>query len=100
MITLTQVMAMDLAEYGIRVNALAPGPVETPLVAAMHVPATRAAWTRAIMLRRYGRPEEIAGAALFLCGPDAAYVTGHVLAVDGGFAAAGMDRRPFPAPAR
>lgn len=94
-ITLTQVMALDLAEYGIRVNALAPGPIETPLVAAMHVSATREAWTRAVMLRRYGTPEEIAGAALFLCGPDATYVTGHILAVDGGFAAAGMDSRPF-----
>jgi NAD(P)-dependent dehydrogenase (short-subunit alcohol dehydrogenase family) len=52
------------------------------------------------MLRRYGTPEEIAGAILFLCGPDSAYVTGEILAVDGGFAAAGMDSRPVPASAR
>ncbi|CAH0182459.1 SDR family NAD(P)-dependent oxidoreductase [Roseomonas sp. CECT 9278] len=93
-VTLTQVMAMDLAQFGIRVNAIAPGPVDTPLTQRVHTPATRDAWTRATMLRRYGTPEEIAAAALFLASDDAAYVTGHVLPVDGGFIAAGMDSRP------
>lgn len=92
-ITLTQVMAMDLAGYGIRVNAIAPGPIETPMAAQVHTPAVRAAWTGATMLGRYGTPEEIAGAALFLCGADGAYVTGQVIAVDGGFTARGMDGR-------
>ena len=93
-VTLTQVMAMDLAQHGIRVNAVAPGPVDTPLTRRVHTPATRDAWTRATMLRRYGTPEEIAAAVLFLASDDAAYVTGHVLPVDGGFIAAGMDSRP------
>ncbi len=92
-VTLTQVMAMDLAQYGIRVNAIAPGPVDTPLTLRVHTPATREAWTRATMLRRYGTPEEMAAAALFLVSEEAAYITGHILPVDGGFAAAGMDSR-------
>jgi len=85
---------MDLAQHGIRVNAIAPGPVDTPLTQRVHTPATREAWTRATMLRRYGTPAEIAAAALFLASDDASYVTGHILPVDGGFTAAGMDSRP------
>ncbi|MBN8892054.1 MAG: short-chain dehydrogenase [Rhodospirillales bacterium 70-18] len=91
-VTLSQVMAVDLAERGIRVNVIAPGPVETPLVAAVHDAEVRGVWNRAVPLHRYATPEEIAGAALYLCGPDAGYVTGHVLAVDGGFLAAGIQR--------
>ncbi|HYF09285.1 MAG TPA: SDR family oxidoreductase [Acetobacteraceae bacterium] len=92
-VTMTQVMAMDLAPHGIRANVIAPGPIETPMAAAVHTPEVRAAWTRATMLRRYGTPEEVAGAAAFLCSDDAAYITGQVLAVDGGFTAAGMANR-------
>lgn len=91
-ITLSQVMAVDLAASGIRVNVIAPGPVDTPLVAQVHDAAIRQLWNRAVPLRRYGTTEEIAGAAAFLCGPDAGYITGHVLAVDGGFLAAGIQR--------
>ena len=91
-ITLTQVMACELAERGIRVNAIAPGPVETPLVAQVHDEAVRAAFGRFIPMHRYGIPEEIAAAAAFLCSHDASYVTGQVLGVDGGFLAAGMRR--------
>jgi NAD(P)-dependent dehydrogenase (short-subunit alcohol dehydrogenase family) len=90
-ITLTQVMACELAGENIRVNAIAPGPVETPLVQAMHDDAVRAAWIREVPQRRYAAPEEIAGAAVFLLDNDrASYVTGHILNVDGGFAAAGF----------
>ena len=89
-VTLTQVMAMDLAPHGIRVNAIAPGPVATPMTAEAHPPALRAAWIGATLLKRYGTPEEMAGAALFLCSSDASYITGQILAVDGGFTAAGV----------
>lgn len=91
-ITLSQVMAAELAPLGIRVNVIAPGPIDTPLVARMHDVEMRAAYTRLVPMRRYGSPEEVAGAALYLCGPDASYVTGHVLAVDGGFLAGGVKR--------
>ena len=89
-VTLSQVMAVELAQYGIRVNVIAPGPVETPLVAVLHTDVIRQDWLRQIPMRRYGTPEEMAGVAAFLCSDDAAYVTGHVLAADGGFLAAGI----------
>jgi NAD(P)-dependent dehydrogenase (short-subunit alcohol dehydrogenase family) len=91
-INLSQVMALELAPVGIRVNVISPGPVDTPLVARMHDAEIREIYTRAIPLARYGTPEEIAGAAVYLCGPDASYVTGHVLVVDGGFMSAGIRR--------
>lgn len=89
-IALTKVMAVELAPYGITVNALAPGAIETELVAQMHSSETRRAYRRRIPLNRYGTPAETAAAALFLTSPEASYVTGHVLAVDGGFLAAGV----------
>ncbi len=89
-VILSRVMAVDLAAHGIRVNVLAPGPVDTPLVAQMHTPANRAEWLGRTPLRRYAQPEEIAGAVVFLCSDDASYVTGHVLAADGGFLACGL----------
>ena len=89
-VVLSQVMAVDLAAFGIRVNVLAPGPVETPLVAAMHGAEIRERWAGVVPMRRYAQPAEMAGAAAFLCSDDASYVTGHVLAVDGGFLGAGL----------
>lgn len=90
-INLTQVLAVDLAADGIRANALCPGPVETPLVARVHTPATRAHWLAHVPQRRYGRPDEMAGAVLFLLDPaQSGYVTGVALPVDGGFAGAGL----------
>jgi NAD(P)-dependent dehydrogenase (short-subunit alcohol dehydrogenase family) len=89
-VAMGQALAVDLAEQGLRVNVLAPGPVDTPLVAAMHSAEERARWTERVPLGRYGTPEEIAAAAAFLASGDAAYVTGHVLAADGGFLATGV----------
>ena len=89
-VILSRVMAVDLAGDGIRVNVIAPGPVDTPLVARMHTDAIRTRWVETTPLARYARPEEIAGAAVFLHSADASYITGHVLAVDGGFLGAGL----------
>jgi NAD(P)-dependent dehydrogenase (short-subunit alcohol dehydrogenase family) len=89
-ITLSKVMAVDLAQFGVRVNVIAPGPVETPLVAQVHSAETRAEWGRRVPMKRYGSPEEMAGAAVFLLSDESAYVTGQILAVDGGFVAQGL----------
>lgn len=89
-ITLTRVMAVELAPFGITVNALAPGAIETELVAKMHSAETRRVYTAGIPAGRYGTPAETAATAVFLASEAASYVTGHVLAVDGGFLAAGV----------
>ena len=89
--TLTQVMAVDLARFNIRVNAIAPGPVETPLVKAVHTPETRRGWLQTVPMRRYATPEEMTGTVLFLLDPaQSGYLTGEIIAIDGGFRGAGM----------
>lgn len=95
-IMLTWVLAVELAAVGVTVNALAPGAIETDLVARMHSEQTRRVYRRAIPQDRYGTPEETAAAALFLASREAAYVNGHVLAVDGGFLAAGVMHEDRP----
>ena len=94
LVTLSEVMAVELAARKIRVNVIAPGPIETPLVEAMLSPSERAIWTRHLPLGRYGSVAEVASAALFLASDEASYVTGHVLAVDGGFLAGGVTEAP------
>ncbi len=79
-----------MAEYGINVNAIAPGPIMTDVAREMHTQETREAYHRLVPQRRYGEPKEIAAAAVFLASDDATYVTGHTLNVDGGFLAAGL----------
>ena len=75
---------------GIRVNALAPGPVETEMARQVHSPEIRADYRDAIPLARYGSLEEIAQCVGFLCSDEASYVNGQILAADGGFDAAGI----------
>ncbi|MCU0886898.1 MAG: SDR family oxidoreductase [Rubritepida sp.] len=90
-VNMAAAMAVDLAPHGIRVNAICPGPIETPMVRVLHDAATRAAWAARIPQRRYGHPEEVAQMALFLLDPArSGYVTGQAIAVDGGFSTAGL----------
>lgn len=87
-VNLTQTMAMELAPHAVTVNAVAPGPTQVPRLA--HGPKQRAAFLSRMAIKRYATPQDIAAAVAFLASADAAFITGHVLNVDGGFAAAGV----------
>lgn len=85
---LTRGLAVEYASFGIRVNAIAPGFVETPLTArVLRNPGIQKALLDSTPMRRFGLPEEIANAAVFLASDEASYITGTVLAVDGGMSA-------------
>ena len=90
-VLLTKNMAIDYGRVGIRVNCICPGFIETPMMAAVMenegMKTYRDRWLEEHKLGRFGRPEEIAAAALFLASDDASFVTGHPLVVDGGFTA-------------
>jgi len=89
-VLLTRNMAIDYGACGVRVNCLCPGLIDTPMTAILHMPELkpiRDKFVSSHMLRRAGRPEEVAAAALFLASDDASFVTGHSLVVDGGFTA-------------
>lgn len=87
---LTKQQAAELGNLGIRVNAVAPGPVDTAMARQVHTADIRADYHDAIPLNRYGTEQEIAEAVVFLCSDAASYVNGQTLAVDGGFDAAGI----------
>ncbi len=103
LIHLTKQQAVELGNVGVRVNCIAPGPVDTEMSKLVHSVAIRSDYYDTIPLNRYGTTEEIAEAVGFLCGPAASFVNGQVLAVDGGFDAAGVGlptlRRQFDQPA-
>jgi NAD(P)-dependent dehydrogenase (short-subunit alcohol dehydrogenase family) len=80
---LTRVAALDYAERGIRVNAIAPGPILTDRLQEAGATA-QANVAAAVPLGRVGHPEEIAAAVLWLCSEEAAFITGTTLAIDGG----------------
>jgi meso-butanediol dehydrogenase/(S,S)-butanediol dehydrogenase/diacetyl reductase len=88
-VTLTKVMALDHARDNIRVNAICPGPIDTPLLRQVldAVPGIEAAYNACVPLGRIGTPEEVADVALFLASDAARYVTGTTLVVDGGLTA-------------
>lgn len=89
-IHLTKQQAAELGEFGIRANCVCPGPVDTKLALAVHSPEIRAAYHDAIPLNRYGTEREIADVICFLASDRASYVTGQVVASDGGFDATGV----------
>jgi NAD(P)-dependent dehydrogenase (short-subunit alcohol dehydrogenase family) len=92
-IELTKTMAVELAQHGITVNAIAPAQIDTRLTRGLSEDARRRR-TERIPMGRFGEAEEVAKAALFLASDDASYVTGHTLAVDGGYLAGGLWSRP------
>ena len=100
-INASSVLSLSLAPYGVRVNAVGPGPVVTPMVAAV-VGSDGAAMEKVlsrIPMGRLGQPEEIAAIAAFLASDDASYVTGQPIFADGGRLALGYFAEPWAPPA-
>lgn len=91
-IGLTRQMAVELAAHGITANAVASGPVDTPMTRVLHTDRFREDYSSAIPMRRYGTQEEVAATVAFLASEEASYITGAVLPVDGGFLASGAHR--------
>ncbi|MGI3183738.1 SDR family NAD(P)-dependent oxidoreductase [Nioella aestuarii] len=89
-IQITQQQAAEWGEWGIRANCVCPGPVATKLAMAVHTQDIIDAYHDAIPLNRYGSEDEIGNVIVFLCSDKASYVTGQVIAVDGGFQSTGV----------
>lgn len=84
--TMTRALAKDLAEYGIRVNAVSPGTIDTPFHKQIKStkPEVFASWANNIMLGRLGQPEDVAGVVAFLASKDAAFITAETIQIGGG----------------
>ena len=88
-IGMTETLAIELAPFGITVNAIAPGAIDTPMVQAAQMPKeTMESMLAEIPLKRIGKPEEVSAAVVFLSSEEASYITGATLYVDGGWLAA------------
>ena len=94
-IHLTKQYAVELGNFGVRVNAVCPGPVETEMAKLVHSVAIRSDYVDTIPLGRYGTPEEMAELVGFLCSRAASYLNGQAVANDGGFDAAGVGLPTF-----
>lgn len=90
---LTHILATELGPNDIRINAVAPGAIDTPMSRAVHTDDVRSQWHERIPQKRYGTSREIANAVAFLVSDDASYINGQILAVDGGFSHAGLAMR-------
>ncbi|QHW01235.1 SDR family oxidoreductase [Spirosoma endbachense] len=89
-IHLTKQLAVELGDYGVRVNCVSPGPVKTKLAEAVHSPEIIKAYYDGIPLNRSATEQDIAETVVFLCSTKASYITGQMIAVDGGFDASGI----------
>jgi meso-butanediol dehydrogenase / (S,S)-butanediol dehydrogenase / diacetyl reductase len=87
---LTKQLAVELGDYGVRVNCVSPGPVKTKLAEAVHSPEIIKAYYDGIPLNRSATEQDIAETIFFLCSEKASFITGQMIAVDGGFDAAGI----------
>lgn len=96
---MTKILAAEFGDQGIRVNAIAPGPILTEMTRDGYSPRTVEVYKGLTPMRRMGSAAEVAGAAVFLASDDSSYVCGHVLNVDGGFAAGGILEAPEAAAA-
>ncbi len=84
----TRAAGIDHARDGVRINAVCPGPVDTPIIAGIDSwPGVREAWNERVPMGRFARPEEIASVVAFLASDDASYMTGAIIAIDGGLTA-------------
>ncbi|MBI3248195.1 MAG: glucose 1-dehydrogenase [Deltaproteobacteria bacterium] len=83
-VAITRDLAYEVARHGVRVNAIAPGPIETPMMSAALTPAQKDAYAKSIPLNRLGQPRDIGNAAVFLASADASFITGATLPVSGG----------------